>query len=109
VPKARIAQRLGISRTTVIKAVDSDTPPRYERKPGPTSFTVFERRRHKQATFSLRVGTTPPHTASTSINTHTDRRTVDAPRSPPIATILHHEPHPEPRDGVAALGRRPRP
>lgn len=42
VPKARIAERLGISRTTVIKAVNSDAPPRYERKPGPTSFTVFE-------------------------------------------------------------------
>jgi transposase len=44
VPKARIAQRLGISRTTVIKAVNSDAPPRYERRPGPTSFTVFEPR-----------------------------------------------------------------
>ena len=44
VPKARIAQRLGISRTTVIKAVNSEAPPRYERKPGPTSFTVFEPR-----------------------------------------------------------------
>ena len=44
VPKARIADRLGISRTTVIKAVNSDAPPRYERKPGPTSFTVFEPR-----------------------------------------------------------------
>jgi hypothetical protein len=44
VPKAQIAQRLGISRTTVIKAVNSDAPPRYERKPAPTSFTVFELR-----------------------------------------------------------------
>lgn len=44
VPKARIAQRLGISRTTVIKAVNSDSPPRYERRSGPTSFTVFEPR-----------------------------------------------------------------
>jgi transposase len=42
VPKARIAEQLGISRTTVIKAVNSDAPPRYERTPGPTSFTVFE-------------------------------------------------------------------
>lgn len=42
VPKARIAARLGISRTTVIKAVNSDSPPRYERSPGPTSFTEFE-------------------------------------------------------------------
>lgn len=42
VPKARIAERLGISRTTVIKAVNSDSPPTYERSPGPTSFTVFE-------------------------------------------------------------------
>jgi transposase len=44
VPKARIADRLGISRTTVIKAVNSDAPPRYERKPGPRSFTEFESR-----------------------------------------------------------------
>lgn len=44
VPKARIAQRLGISRNTVIKAVSSDAPPKYERKSGPTSFTVFEPR-----------------------------------------------------------------
>jgi hypothetical protein len=44
VPKARIADRLGISRTTVIKAVNSDAPPRYERKPGPRSFTEFEPR-----------------------------------------------------------------
>ena len=42
VPKARIADRLGISRTTVIKAVNSSVPPRYERSPAPTSFTVFE-------------------------------------------------------------------
>ncbi len=42
VPKARIAERLGISRTTVIKAVSSDAPPRYERSPRPTSFTMFE-------------------------------------------------------------------
>jgi hypothetical protein len=44
VPKARIAERLGISRTTVIKAVNSDAPPRYERAPKPTSFAVFEPR-----------------------------------------------------------------
>jgi transposase len=42
VPKARIAARLGISRTTVIKAVNSDSAPRYVRSPGPTSFTEFE-------------------------------------------------------------------
>ena len=44
VPKSRIAERLGISRTTVIKAVNSSVPPRYERTPGPTSFTVVEPR-----------------------------------------------------------------
>ncbi len=44
VPKAPIAERLGISRTTVIKAVSSQAPPRYGRSPGPTSFTVFEAR-----------------------------------------------------------------
>ena len=43
-PKARIAERLGISRTTVIKAVNSESPPRYERKATPTSFTPFEPR-----------------------------------------------------------------
>jgi transposase len=42
VPKARIAEQLGISRTTVIKAVNLDAPPSYQRTPGPTSFTVFE-------------------------------------------------------------------
>ncbi len=44
VPKARIAERLGISRTTVVKAVQSDAPPRYERRAAPTSFTPFEAR-----------------------------------------------------------------
>jgi transposase len=44
VPHARIAERLEISRTTVIKAVQSDSPPRYERRPAPTSFTPFEAR-----------------------------------------------------------------
>ena len=44
VPKAQIAARLGIWRTTVIKAVNSESPPRYERAPKPTSFTPFEGR-----------------------------------------------------------------
>ncbi len=44
VPKARIAERLGISRTTVVKAVGSDAPPKYERAAGPSSFAVFEPR-----------------------------------------------------------------
>lgn len=44
VPKARIAARLGISRTTVVKAVASDAPPKYERRPVATSFAVFEPR-----------------------------------------------------------------
>jgi hypothetical protein len=43
-PKAKIAARLGISRTMVIKAVGSDAPPRYERSVKPTSFTPFEAR-----------------------------------------------------------------
>ncbi|WP_220093697.1 helix-turn-helix domain-containing protein [Flexivirga caeni] len=42
VPKARIAQQLGISRTTVLKAAGSDRPPKYVRPTGPTSFTPFE-------------------------------------------------------------------
>jgi len=44
VPKAEIARQLGISRTTVIKAVNSQAPPRYERTPMATSFAVFEPR-----------------------------------------------------------------
>jgi transposase len=44
VPKARIAARLGISRTTVVKAVASDSSPRYERSVAPRSFTPFEAR-----------------------------------------------------------------
>jgi transposase len=44
VPKVRIAARLGISRTTVVKAVRSDAPPRYERTPRPTSFAMVEPR-----------------------------------------------------------------
>lgn len=43
-PKARIAARLGVSRTTVIKAVSSESPPRYERSAAATSFTPFEAR-----------------------------------------------------------------
>ncbi len=43
VPKARIAARLGVSRTTVVKAVASDAPPRYERRAAATTaFTPFE-------------------------------------------------------------------
>ena len=44
VPKTQIAARLGVSRTTVVKAVGSESPPRYERAPRPTSFTPFEGR-----------------------------------------------------------------
>ena len=44
VPKARIAERLGISRTTVLKAIRADGPPRYERRPAETSFSVVEQR-----------------------------------------------------------------
>jgi len=44
VPKAAIGRRLGVARNTVIKAVASDGPPRYERKPEPTSFTPYEAR-----------------------------------------------------------------
>jgi transposase len=45
VPKTQIADRLGISRNTVAKAVASTSPPRYERAPvEATSFTPFEAR-----------------------------------------------------------------
>ncbi|GAC1380757.1 MAG: IS21-like element ISMbo1 family transposase [Acidimicrobiales bacterium] len=43
VPKAAIAERLGISRNTVAKAVASTSPPKYGRPPvETTSFTPFE-------------------------------------------------------------------
>ena len=44
IPHARIAERLGISRTTVIKAARSTDPPNYERSPSATSFVTFEPR-----------------------------------------------------------------
>ncbi|GAB3795088.1 hypothetical protein GCM10028798_03230 [Humibacter antri] len=44
VPKARIAERLGVSRTTVLKAVRSESPPRYERVATESSFVAFESR-----------------------------------------------------------------
>ena len=44
VPKARIAERLGISRTTVLRAVRSAAPPRYERVAKDSSFVMFEPR-----------------------------------------------------------------
>ena len=45
VPKTRIAERLGISRNTVTNAVNSTSPPKYERTPvASTSFTPFEPR-----------------------------------------------------------------
>ncbi|MFZ2502340.1 MAG: helix-turn-helix domain-containing protein, partial [Nocardioides sp.] len=49
VPRARIAARLRISRTTVIKAVNSDWPLRHERLPGPTSFRGAADSHHKRA------------------------------------------------------------
>ncbi len=44
IPNARIAERLGISRTTVINAVRSTNPPSYERAAAATSFVTFEPR-----------------------------------------------------------------
>lgn len=44
VPKTRIAERLGISRTTVVKAVASSAPRKYERSATVTSFAPFEAR-----------------------------------------------------------------
>ena len=45
VPRTRIAERLGISRNTVTRAVNSASPPKYERVPvAATSFTQFEPR-----------------------------------------------------------------
>ncbi|MDI3331912.1 MAG: IS21 family transposase [Micrococcus sp.] len=42
VPKTQIAKRLGVCRNTVIKAVASDRPPRYERSPGPNAFSAVD-------------------------------------------------------------------
>jgi hypothetical protein len=44
VPQRQVARDLGIGRSTVARAVVSDRPPTYERKPVPTSFTPFESR-----------------------------------------------------------------
>jgi hypothetical protein len=44
VPRRQVARQLGIGRSTVDRALESDRPPKYERKPGPTSFTPFEAR-----------------------------------------------------------------
>ena len=44
VPQRRVARQLGIGRSTVARAVASAVPPRYERKPVPTSFSPFEPR-----------------------------------------------------------------
>jgi len=42
VPKKQIAERLGISRTTVVKVVASTAPPKYERAATVSSFAPFE-------------------------------------------------------------------
>ncbi len=44
VPKAHIAERLGISRTTVVKMAALSEPPSFEREPTDTSFVTFEPR-----------------------------------------------------------------
>jgi transposase len=44
VPQRQVARDLGVGRSTVARALASDRPPRYERKPVPTSFTRFEMR-----------------------------------------------------------------
>ena len=44
VPQRQVARQLGIGRSTVARAVASEVPPKYERKPGPTSFSRFELR-----------------------------------------------------------------
>ena len=44
VPRRQVARQLRIGRATVDRAVASDRPPKYERKPMPTAFTPFETR-----------------------------------------------------------------
>jgi hypothetical protein len=41
VPQRRVARQLGIGRSTVARAVASDVPPKYERRPVLTSFDAF--------------------------------------------------------------------
>jgi len=47
VPQRQVARQLGIGRSTVARAVASDAPPKYERRPVPTSFSPFELRVRK--------------------------------------------------------------
>ena len=42
VPQRQVARDLGIGRSTVARAVASQVPPKYERRPVPTSFSPFE-------------------------------------------------------------------
>jgi hypothetical protein len=44
VPRRQVARRLGIGRATVDRALASDRPPKYERKPVTTAFAPFEAR-----------------------------------------------------------------
>jgi transposase len=44
VPQRQVARDLGIGRSTVARALASDVPPKYERKPVLTSFSPFEGR-----------------------------------------------------------------
>jgi Helix-turn-helix domain of resolvase len=44
VPRRQVARQLGVGRATVDRAVTSERPPKYERKPTATSFTPFESR-----------------------------------------------------------------
>jgi hypothetical protein len=44
VPQRQVARDLGIGRSTVERALASDGPPKYERRPVTTSFTAFEAR-----------------------------------------------------------------
>jgi hypothetical protein len=44
VPQRQVARDLGIGRSTVARALASDAPPKYERKPAPTLFGPFEPR-----------------------------------------------------------------
>ena len=89
VPKARIAQRLGISRTTVIKAVNSESPPRYERAARPTFSPFEERVRQLFAETPASTGappTTPsldPRTGRTTSVAAAAHTSAAGPTSPP--------------------------
>ena len=81
VPKVRIAERLGVSRSTVIKAVASDAPPKYVRRAAEaTSFTPFEARVRWLLDETLSPGIIPALAGSTAPSSPWTKHGPDHPR-----------------------------